>query len=145
MICICLRWFDCFYGLLGNKIFRTFSNISFSLCLSVSPCLFLSLSVSLCLSVTLSVSLCLSLLSLCLSLFYAWNRMHILPFQYNYISIRNPGNLRLSLTVVCGPVAIYIVTFREINILRTLKRLAAATKRFSEKQKFVNIRTFLYR
>ena len=32
-----------------------------------------------------------------------------------------------------------------MNILRTLKRLAAPTKRISEKQKFVNIRTFLYR
>ena len=32
---------------------------------------------------------------------------------------------------------IYTVTFRETNILRTLKRLAASTKRFSGKQKLV--------
>ena len=40
---------------------------------------------------------------------------------------------------------IYTLTFREINVLRTLKRLAAATKRFSGKQKFVKFRKFLYR
>ena len=40
---------------------------------------------------------------------------------------------------------IYTVTFRDINILRTLKRLAAATKRFSGKHKFVKIRNFLHR
>ena len=32
---------------------------------------------------------------------------------------------------------IYTVTLREVNVLRTLKRLAAATKRFFGKQKFV--------
>ena len=40
---------------------------------------------------------------------------------------------------------IYTVTFREMNILRTLKRLAAATKRFPGKQKFVKFRKSLYR
>ena len=40
---------------------------------------------------------------------------------------------------------IYTVTFREMNILRTLKRLAAATKRFSGKQKFVKFRKIFYR
>ena len=37
------------------------------------------------------------------------------------------------------PSFIYTVTFRDMNILKTLKRLAAATKRFSGKQKFVKL------
>ena len=40
---------------------------------------------------------------------------------------------------------VYTVTFREMNYLRALKQLAAATKRFSGKQNFVNFRKFLYR
>ena len=88
----------------------------------------------------LSLTQSLSSLSL---LFYVCNHMYILPFQYNQIFIRNPRHLRFSQTVVCGPVAIYILPFREMNNLMTLKRLAAAIKRFSEKQKFANIRTSL--
>ena len=37
------------------------------------------------------------------------------------------------------------VTFMEMNILRTLQRLAATTKRFSGKQKFIKSRKTLYR
>ena len=27
VLCLCLMWFDCFYGLLDNSVFRTFSNM----------------------------------------------------------------------------------------------------------------------
>ena len=40
---------------------------------------------------------------------------------------------------------IYTVTFTEMSVFWTLKRLATATKRFSGKQKFVKFRKFLYR
>ena len=58
--------------------------------------------------------------------------MYILPFQYNEIFIRNSRHLRLCLS--------YIVTFEEMNTLRTLKWFGATAKRFSGKQKFVKER-----
>ena len=40
---------------------------------------------------------------------------------------------------------IYAITFREMNILRTLKWLTAATQRLYGKQKFIKFQKFIYR
>ena len=61
--------------------------------------------------------------------------MYISPFHHNYISIQNPRHLRFSQTAVYGPA--YNVASKEMNILKTFQRLAATTKMFSGKQKFV--------
>ena len=66
---------------------------------------------------------------------------------YHFSTIRFPFEI-LGIKDFSGPnlsSCIYTLIFREMNILRTLKQLAAATKRFSGKQKFVKFRKRLYR
>ena len=53
--------------------------------------------------------------------------MYLLPFQYNQTPTRNAKTLRFSQTLVSSS---EYITFVGTNILKTLWRLAVATKRF---------------
>ena len=145
MVCVWLMRFDCFYALLGSNVFRTFSNIYdgvflvkivtsneinsllrrwkgfWTPLLNVKPTASSGFAYILCLKshVFFAISVQLDLHSKSWASKAFWDR-----------SLRS---------------CIYTVTFREMNILRTLKRLAAATKRFPGKQKFVKFRKSLYR
>ena len=145
MVCVWLMRFDCFYALLGSNVLRTFSNIYdgvflvkivtsneinsllrrwkgfWTPLLNVKPTASSGFAYILCLKshVFFAISVQLDLHSKSWASKAFWDR-----------SLRS---------------CIYTVTFREMNILRTLKRLAAATKRFPGKQKFVKFRKSLYR
>ena len=124
----------------------------FALCLSLSLsvlCLSVSLSVSLCLSLSVCLSACLSVcrslsLSLSLSRYCMFEIICILccfsTIRFSFENLESKAFSDRSLRSY-----IYTVTFTEIKISTTLKWLVGATKRLSEKQKFVNSRTFLYR
>ena len=148
MVCLCLMQFDYFYGLLSNNVSRTFSNIQDGDFYENSYLQWDSL-------IDLDIGKGCEYTSAeckvnCLVMFcyiYILQDISCLKSDvYFVISVQldfHLKHLRLSQTIVFGPV--YAVIFREMNILRTLKQLAAATKRFSGKQKFVKFRKLLYR
>ena len=121
MVCICLMWFDCFYGSLSNNAFRTFSNLQWDVgkgseYASGQVLLPVSVSVSLCLCLCLSLSL-----SLCLSYFLIGNKKNPLPAWESY----SPMNLFVRNRTVNAKIKkgkinfkIYIVSLRINSSLR---------------------------
>ena len=145
MVCVWLMRFDCFYGLLGNNVFRTFSNIwdgvflvkivtsneitsllrrwkgFWTPLLNVKSTAWSGFAYILCLKSHVYFAISVQL------------DFHSKSWASKAFSDRSLRS------------CIYTVTFPEMNILRTLKRLAAAIKRFLGKQKFVKFRKSLYR